>query len=272
MLRVVVSGAAGRMGRMVVSAVCRAEDLELVGAVDRQQVGVDAGTLAGLDPVGVPLGSDLDGVLEWARPDVMVDFTNPSAVAANLHTAIRHLVCPVVGTTGLSESDMEEIKRRCAENRLGCVVAPNFALGAVLMMRLAAICAPHMPQVEIIELHHDQKVDAPSGTAVKTAEALKDARARAGLGPVDGQEILPGARGAAYDGGIRIHSVRLPGLMAHQEVIFGGLGQTLTIRHDSISRESFIPGILLAVRKVTALTGVIYGLENLLFDTEQNMV
>ncbi len=266
-MRVVVSGAAGRMGRTVVAAVCRAGDLELVGAVDRQQVGVDAGTLAGLEPVGVPLGGDLDGVLEWARPDVMVDFTGPSAVAANLHTAISHLVCPVVGTTGLSEPDLAEARRKCAEKRLGCVVAPNFALGAVLMMRLAAICAPLMPQVEVIEFHHDQKVDSPSGTAIKTAEVIAKARAGAGQGLAAGQEILPGARGAAYDG-ISIHSVRLPGLMAHQEVIFGGLGQTLTIRHDSISRESFVPGILLAVRKVSRLSGVVYGLENILFDSE----
>jgi len=265
LLRVVVSGAAGRMGRTVTAAVCRANDLELVGAVDRRQVGEDAGTLAGLDPVGVPVGGDLDGVLAWARPDVVIDFTAPSAVAANLHTAIRHLVCPVVGTTGLSDSDLEEVRRCCAEKRLGCVIAPNFALGAVLMMRLAVLVAPHMPQVEIIELHHDQKVDAPSGTAVKTAELLAQARARAGEGP--GPEILPGARGASHEG-IRIHSVRLPGLMAHQEVIFGGLGQTLTIKHDSISRESFVPGILLAVRKVTRLSGVVYGLEHLLFDQE----
>lgn len=253
------------MGRTVVSAICRAEDLELVGAVDRQLVGADAGTLAGLDPVGVQMANDLDTVLKWSKPDVMVDFTEPSAVAANLYTAIRHLVCPVVGTTGLSESDLDDIMRVCAESRLGCVVAPNFALGAVLMMRLAAICAPHLPQVEIVELHHDQKVDSPSGTAVKTAEVIRKSREWDGQVARDGREILAGARGASYEG-IRIHSVRLPGLMAHQEVIFGGLGQTLTIRHDSISRESFVPGILLALRKVKELTGVVYGLEHLLFD------
>ena len=268
MLRVAVSGAAGRMGRTVVAAVCRADDLELVGAVDREHDGEDAGLLAGLDPVGVTVARNLDLMLEETRPDVMVDFTNPSVVAANVRTAIRRMVCPVVGTTGLEEADLEAIRWACAENRLGCVIAPNFALGAVLMMRLAAIVAPHMPQVEIIELHHDQKVDAPSGTAVKTAEVLRRARAGTGGDRREEREILPRARGAVYDGDIRIHSVRLPGLMAHQEIVFGGLGQTLTIRHDSISRESFVPGILLAVRKVTTLTGVVYGLEKLLFEDE----
>ncbi|MBD3174011.1 MAG: 4-hydroxy-tetrahydrodipicolinate reductase, partial [Armatimonadia bacterium] len=171
---------------------------------------------------------------------------------------------PVVGTTGWTTDDLTEAHRACQDAGLGAVIAPNFAIGAVLMMRFAAIAARHMPSVEIIELHHDAKLDAPSGTAAKTAALIQQARDEAGVGPSqpEGAPDFP-ARGLDEQG-VRIHSVRLPGLLAHQETIFGGLGQTLSIRHDTISRESFMPGVLLACRKVMGLDGLVYGLDPLL--------
>lgn len=265
-VRVAVCGAAGRMGREVVRALAREDGLKLVGAVDPHSPGADAGVLAGLDPLGVTVSGDLEEMLEEANPRVMVDFTAPAAVAANARTAIRAGVHPVIGTTGMNSEDLAELRRLCAETGVGGFVAPNFAVGAVLMMKFAEMTAKFMPAVEIIELHHDQKADAPSGTAIKTAEMISSARG--GYRQPSATKVLKidGVRGGNYDGGIRIHSVRLPGLVAHQEVIFGGLGQTLSIRHDSISRESFMPGVLLAVRRVVGLREMVVGLENLIFE------
>jgi len=266
-IRVAVTGAAGRMGTEVVRAVWRAEDLMLVAAVDVRRVNTDAGVLAGLGEIGVPVREDLEGVLDEVRPDVLVDFTAATAAVQNARLALGKGVRPVVGTTGIPAAELEELRRLSATVGVGAVVAPNFALGAVLMMRFAAEAARFFPQVEIIELHHDQKIDAPSGTALKTAELLAEVRGDFRQGLPTEELKLPGVRGGTYDGGIRIHSVRLPGLVAHQEVIFGGTGQTLTIRHDSTSRESFMPGVLLAVRKVMDLRGLVYGLDRLLFET-----
>ncbi|MDI6709378.1 MAG: 4-hydroxy-tetrahydrodipicolinate reductase [Thermoanaerobacterales bacterium] len=266
MVRVVVSGASGRMGREVVRAVTREKDLELVGAVDVSHIGEDCGVLAGLEPNGVLVADDLSALLEEFKPDVMVDFTAPTAVAKNVICALEAGVRPVIGTTGMPAADLERIMRLAEERRIGGLVAPNFAIGAVLMMRFAAMAAKFFPTVEIIELHHDQKIDAPSGTAVQTAEMIaavrEDFRANTGR-----EELkLAGARGAEYRGGLRIHSVRLPGLVAHQEVLFGGQGQTLTIRHDSITRESFMPGVILAIRRVMGLDRIVYGLDKLIFE------
>ncbi|MBC7106484.1 MAG: 4-hydroxy-tetrahydrodipicolinate reductase [Firmicutes bacterium] len=266
MIRVAVAGAAGRMGTEVVRAVWRAEDLMLVAALDVRRVNADAGVLAGLGEIGVPVRRDLEEVLDEVRPDVLVDFTAAAAAVQNARAALNRGVRPVVGTTGIPAADLEELARLSAARGVGAVVAPNFALGAVLMMRFAAEAARFFPHVEIIELHHDQKVDAPSGTALKTAEVLAAVRGDARRGMPAEELKLPGVRGGTYDGGIRIHSVRLPGLVAHQEVIFGGTGQTLTIRHDSTSRESFMPGVLLAVRKVVELKGLVHGLDRLLFE------
>jgi 4-hydroxy-tetrahydrodipicolinate reductase len=223
MIRVAVSGAAGRMGQAVVDAVDGAEDMELAGKADPA------------------LGSGLEELLEGA--DVVVDFTTPDAAPGNIRAALGAGVHAVVGTTGFDVDDL----RAAAEGTDGganCLVAPNFAIGAVLMMQAAQLIARHMPECEIVELHHDRKLDAPSGTAKRTAELIRDA---------GGNVHEP------------IHSVRLPGLVAHQEVIFGGEGQTLTLRHDSIDRRSFMPGVLLAVRKVGGLSErFTVGLERLL--------
>jgi 4-hydroxy-tetrahydrodipicolinate reductase len=258
-IRVLVAGAAGRMGREVVRAVCGQEDMELVGAVDQAQVGEEAARVAGLDVRSVSIVSSLSEAIAECKPDVAVDFTVPSAVKANVTTCLKARVACVVGATGLAPADLEEIARRCQEHNTPALVAPNFAIGAVLMMQFAAQAARHFDAAEIIELHHSGKVDAPSGTARRTAKMIAEAGCRAGV-PTPADSPARGQREA----GIHIHSVRLPGLVAHQEVIFGGLGQTLTIRHDSTSRESFMPGVLLAIRKVRELSGLVVGLEGVM--------
>ena len=269
MIRVLIAGAAGRMGREMSRALWNAEDIELVGAVDPYAEGVDIGRLMEIDEVGIPVRPDLAGSLGDLRPDVLVDFTTPDVVYNNIRTALDLGVRPVVGTTGMSAVQIDDIKETCSFKKTGCIIAPNFAIGALLMIKFAADACRHFPHVEIIELHHEKKCDAPSGTAIKTAEVISRFRGESRQGLFPGEEKIAGARGAKFeDGGIRIHSVRLPGLMAHQEVIFGGLGQTLTIRHDSISRESFVPGVVLAVRKVMGLSEMIYGLENIIFNNE----
>lgn len=266
MIKVVVCGAAGRMGREVLRAVWQADDLELAGAVDPFAEVIDAGALMGMGDLDIPVRRDLKATLRDIAPDVVIDFTNPQTVYANTCIALECGVRPVVGTTGMSADQLAEIKEMASRYRIGCIVAPNFAIGALLMMKFASEACKYFPYAEIIELHHEKKCDAPSGTAIKTAELIS--RNKGSFRQIQTSEVekLPGARGANFEGGIRIHSVRLPGMMAHQEVIFGGLGQTLTLRHDSISRESFMPGVVMAVRKVMELAEMIYGLENIIFE------
>lgn len=262
-IRVAVVGACGRMGREVVKAVIAEDDMEIVGALDMKNSGADIGPLIGLEPIGVEVERNLGRLLMEKEVDVVVDFTGPETVYKNIKTVLDNRVRAVVGTTGLLTEQLKEISSRAETEGLGVVVAPNFAIGAVLMMKFAAQAAKYLPHVELIELHHDQKLDAPSGTALKTAELIQQNRAAFKQGHVNEYEKIAGARGGDVDG-MRIHSVRLPGLIAHQEVIFGGLGQTLTIRHDSLTRESFMPGVVLSIRKVMDLKGVVYGLENLI--------
>ncbi|MDD4237181.1 MAG: 4-hydroxy-tetrahydrodipicolinate reductase [Desulfotomaculaceae bacterium] len=267
MIKVIVTGAYGKMGREVVKSVLRAEDIELVGAVDAFGEGTDVGSLAEAGNTGVIIEKNLEEVLTRVRPDVAVDFTGPHSVYNNAMLYLKHRVRPVIGTTGLSPQQINDIVEYSEKLGVGGLIAPNVAIGALLMMKFAAEASRYMPHVEIIELHHDQKLDAPSGTAIKTAEGIIEQRGdEFHQGLATEVEKLPGARGGEFAGGIRIHSVRLPGLVAHQEVIFGGLGETLTIRHDSINRESFMPGVLLGIRKAMRLERVVYGLERLLFE------
>lgn len=263
-LRVAVVGAGGKMGREVVKAVHSAPDMQLVGAVDLGCAGVDAGTLAGIGEVGVEVVATLDEALRTYRPNAIVDFTQPSSVFGNVTTAVEYGVHAVVGTTGLSQAEWDEIDRLARRHGVGVIHTPNFAIGAILMMRFAQEAARLFDQVEIIELHHDQKQDAPSGTALYTAELIRQAKEEAPAKSFEEVELVKGARGGDA-GGIHIHSVRLPGFVAHQEVILGLPGQTLTIRHDSINRESFMPGVLTALRRVHEVRGVLIGLEKLLF-------
>lgn len=261
MIRVLVTGAAGKVGSEVVRAVSAAEGMEVVAAVDPRQAGesVDDG-LGGR----IELASDLARAIDDTKPDVMVDFTHPSVVEGNLRTALGKGVDCVVGTTGLTSEQLATLAE-VAPQGTTLFFAPNFAIGAVLMMGFAEQAARFMPHVEVIELHHDRKADAPSGTAIRTARMIAAARPNAPEVPGADTELdgMAGARGAVVDG-VHVHSVRLPGLVAHQEVVFGGQGQTLTIRHDSIDRTSFMPGVLLAVREVGAREGLLVGLELLL--------
>ena len=262
MIKVMVSGACGRMGQEVLQAVIEDSELELVGAVDLAG-GADAGELVGLGKNGVIVGTDLEAVIDASSPEVMVDFTRPDVVYANAVKAIKKGVSPVIGTTGLSDEEKAELAELSKANNTPVFIAPNFAIGAVLMMLMARQAAKYMPEVEIIELHHDKKLDAPSGTALQTAAMISEVRKAHVQGNPEETEKVAGARGADVDG-MRIHSVRLPGYVAHQEVIFGGLGQTLTIRHDSLNRESFMPGVCLACKKVRNLEGLVIGLDKIM--------
>ena len=262
MTTVIVNGACGRMGQAVLKAVQEADGLELVGAVDIKG-GADTGSLVGLPANGILVETDLEALLARKKPEVMVDFTRPDVVFGNVMTALAHKTSPVVGTTGLSDDQKAEIAKAAEENDTPAFIAPNFAIGAVLLMVMSRQAAKYMPDVEIIELHHDKKLDAPSGTAIQTAAMIAEVRKAHKQGNPDEFEKLEGARGADYEG-MHIHSVRLPGYVAHQEFIFGGLGQMLTIRHDSMNRESFMPGVVLAAKKVRSLKGLTVGLDKLL--------
>jgi 4-hydroxy-tetrahydrodipicolinate reductase len=252
-IRVGVIGAAGRMGSLVCRAVADDPDLSLVSAVVRPGGRVPA------DP-DLPISDDIES-LASAGAEVAVEFTRPDSVMGNVRWLLGHGIHAVVGTTGLRPEDVDELRGVASSSGANIVLASNFAIGAVLMQRLAEVAAPHMPAVEIIELHHDGKLDAPSGTALSTARRVAAARGEPWSGP--GGETVPGVRGGDVDG-VRVHSVRLPGLVAHQEVIFGAPGQTLTIRHDAPDRACYMPGVVLAVKAVASRPGVTVGLEPIL--------
>jgi len=268
-VRVAVLGAGGRMGATVCRAVAAEADLELVAAVDPRRAGASLGEVAGTAQGDLRVAPGIEA-LEGARAEVAVDFTSPGAALPNLRWCAGHGVHAVVGTTGLGARAVEELERLFPPEGGGpnCILAPNFAVGAVLMMRLAELAAPFADSAEVVELHHDAKVDAPSGTALRTAERMARAREAAGRGAFGPdptrEESLPGSRGGEGPGGVRVHSVRLRGLVAHQEVLLGATGQSLTIRHDSYDRASFMPGVLLAVRAVAGRPGLTVGIEPLL--------
>ncbi|CAB4842297.1 MAG: 4-hydroxy-tetrahydrodipicolinate reductase [Actinobacteria bacterium] len=242
MIKVGVLGARGRMGSEVVKAVTDAPDLELVASLD--------------------LGDSLDALVSNGA-QVVVDFTTPDSVMANLEFLISHNINAVIGTTGFDDARITKINSLLASSKSGVLIAPNFAIGAVLMMEFATKAAKYFESAEIIELHHPNKVDAPSGTAARTADLMSKSRKEAGLAPMPDatSTSLEGARGASV-GDIPVHSVRLRGLVAHQEVLLGGIGETLSIRHDSIDRVGFMPGVLLGIRQVVTHPGLTFGLEN----------
>ncbi|MUG71753.1 MULTISPECIES: 4-hydroxy-tetrahydrodipicolinate reductase [Paenibacillus] len=260
-IKVAVAGASGRMGREVVKMVLADPELELVAAMDRSTKNTDAGRLVGLDPCGIMVTNDLELTLVETNPDVMVDFTTPQSAVVNTALAIKHKVRPVMGTTGFTPEDIEALDKQCKAAGIGGLIAPNFSIGAILMMKFAAQAAKYMPHVEIIEYHGDQKLDAPSGTSVKTAEMIAQVRGELRQGNPKEEETIEGARGGYYDG-FRIHSVRLPGIFAQQEVVFGAFGQTLKIRHDSYDRAGYMPGVNVAVKKVMTYAGMVYGFEH----------
>jgi len=241
--RVLVVGAKGRVGSLIVKGVQGAKDLELAGAID--------------------LGDDLGATLARARADVAVDFTTPVSVFSNVSAILRARVHAVVGTTGMDEDQLGKLDGIAREHGVACLVAPNFALGAVLMMRFAEEAARFYPWVEVVERHHEKKIDAPSGTASETARRIAKSR-KVPPAAVEEKETAPGARGGRVEE-VAVHSMRLPGSIAHQEVWFGGPGETLVIRHDTVDREVFVPGVLLAVRKIDGMKGLVRGLEPLLW-------
>jgi len=240
--RVGVIGASGRVGAEVCRAVEADDDLELVA--------------------GIGSGESLDALVD-AGAEVAVEFTTPASVKDNAAFCLDNGIHVVVGATGLAVGDLDELRAVAEANAVNCFVAPNFAIGAVLMMRFAAEAASHFAVAEIIERHHERKLDAPSGTALRTAELMNEARSERWDTPSGGEESLAGARGGDSDG-VRVHSVRTPGSVAHQEVILGSAGQTLTIRHDSLDRASFMPGVIMAIKKVGSLDSLTVGLEHLL--------
>jgi 4-hydroxy-tetrahydrodipicolinate reductase len=240
-IRVVVNGAKGRMGSEAVRAVAAAPDMVLAGACD--------------------VGDDLEGTIRRERAEVVVDFTVATAALANLDAILAAGACAVMGTSGFAAAEVERARELSARHARPVVIAPNFALASVLLARCAAEVARHLPHVELIEAHHDRKEDSPSGTALKVAADVAAARRETPRSPAS--EMVPGVRGGLVQG-VRVHSIRVPGLLARMECLFGGPGETLTLRHDTLTRESFMPGVLLAIRKVRGVTGVVYGLENLL--------
>ncbi|MFB2819401.1 4-hydroxy-tetrahydrodipicolinate reductase [Umezakia ovalisporum] len=270
---VIVNGAAGKMGREVIKAVAQAQDFKLVGAVDisPEYQDKDAGELAGLSaPLEVPITNQLESLLGYVAgdrqspPGVIVDFTHPDAVYENIRSAIAYGIRPVVGTTGLSPEQINELADFAEKASTGCLIIPNFSIGMVLLQQAAVTASQYFDYVEIIELHHNQKADAPSGTAIQTAQLLGELGKTFNPLLVKETEKIPGARGSLAQEGIRIHSVRLPGLIAHQEVIFGAAGQIYTLRHDTSDRSCYMPGVLLAIRKVLQLKSLVYGLEKIL--------
>jgi len=252
------------MGRESARAVVSAEDLELVLAVDPAFEGASLCDLCDpLDSALKFLGS-LEGAISEAKAHVLLDFTQPEAAVPNALAALRAGVSPVVGTSGIGEKGLSDLRAECEKTGVPAMVVPNFAIGAVLMMRFAEEAARWLPDAEIVEMHHNRKADAPSGTAMLTAERIASARTGDPQPDPTRSVKAPGARGGSHLG-VPVHSVRLPGLLAHQCVLFGGPGEALTIRHDSLDRSSFMPGVLLAIRSVRGLSGLVVGLDSLLF-------
>lgn len=241
-MKVIVNGASGKMGQASCAAIDTAADMTLVGKAGRKD--------------------DLANMIQETQANVVVDMTHPSSVKQNVTTILSNNAHAVVGTTGLTQDDLAELNTLAESKGKTCIVCPNFAIGAVLMMQFAAQAAQVMNDIEIIEYHHNKKADAPSGTALKTAELIRE-KAEVNTTPLDEEETVKGARGGRH-ANIPIHSVRLPGVIANQDVILGGDGETLTLSHRSLSRECFMPGVLLCIRKSKDMTGVVYGLENLL--------
>jgi 4-hydroxy-tetrahydrodipicolinate reductase len=260
-IRVIINGALGRMGQEIAKAVVSEPGLRAVGAVDKE-VTQKYLPLAEA-PELILLCSDLGSCLKSCDADVVVDFTNAEVSMAAARIAMKQKINMVIGTTGLSEENLAEIARLCQTHKVGAVVAPNFSLGAALMIRLSKFAAKFFNHAEIVEMHHDEKADAPSGTAIATAKAMAQARGKPFIHPETARQVLSNTRGGEMDG-IALHSLRLPGFMAGQEVVFSGAGETLSLRHNTISRECYVPGVILAIKEVTKRKGLTYGLDALL--------
>ena len=272
---VLVSGALGRMGKEVVNSVLNSIDCELVAAIDinKKNNGENISQLLNLKSSEVFVSNYLEGSLCSISQDyrnqeikpVLVDFTHPDSVFDNTRSAIAYGISPIIGTTGLSPSQINDLSIFAQKAEVGCAIIPNFSVGMVLLQQAASVAAKFYDNIELIEMHHNQKADSPSGTCIKTAEMIEEYPKQYNEGLVKESESLKGVRGGVRDSGLNIHSIRLPGLLAHQVVIMGSPGETYTIRHDTIDRKAYMPGVLQAVRKIGSFKTLVYGLERLIF-------
>ena len=264
MIKVGVVGALGKMGKEVIKAVLNAEDMNLVCAIDIIGEGQDAGLNAAGKECGVLIETNIEKAIQDKKPDVIIDFTQPNGIYDHVCLYIKNEIKSVIGTTGLKENEITILKKLSEENKVSCLIAPNFSTGAVLLMMFAKQAAKYFNNAEIIELHHNQKKDAPSGTAIKTAQLMAEENPDFTKGNCAETELIEGARGAKSVSNIHIHSVRMPGYIASQEVIFGASGQIFKIRHDSMDRTCYMDGVLLATRHVYNNNDFIYGLDNIM--------
>jgi len=272
---VLVSGALGRMGSEVVNSVLNSPDCELVAAIDinKKNNGLNISDILKVKSCDIFVSNDFEGTLcsisqnyrnEIIKP-VLVDFTHPNSVYENTRSAIAYGISPVVGTTGLTPQQITELSVFSEKASIGCAIIPNFSVGMVLLQQAASVAAKFYDNIELIEMHHNQKTDAPSGTCIKTAEMIEEYPKKFNLSEIDEKESLNGVRGGQRDSGLNIHSVRLPGLLAHQVVIMGSPGETYTIKHDTIDRKAYMPGVLQAIQKIGNYESLVYGLEKLIF-------
>ena len=272
---VLVSGALGRMGREVVNSVLNSPDCELVAAIDTNESnnGENISQLLNLKSSDVFISNDLEGSLcsisqNYRNEDVnpvLVDFTHPESVFENTRSSIAYGVSPIVGTTGLTPSQINDLSIFAQKASVGCAIVPNFSVGMVLLQQAASVAAKFYDNIELIEMHHNQKADSPSGTCIKTAEMIEEYPKKYNESIVNQSESLKGVRGGLRGSGLNIHSIRLPGLLAHQVVIMGSPGETYTIRHDTIDRKAYMPGVLQAIQKIGNFNSLVYGLEKLIF-------
>ncbi len=272
---VLVSGALGRMGSEVVNSVLNSKDCDLVAAIDinKKNNGENISQLLNLKSSEIFVSNDLEGSLcsisqvyrnQNINP-VLVDFTHPDSVFENTRSAIAYGISPIIGTTGLSPSQINELSIFAQKAEVGCAIIPNFSIGMVLLQQAASVAAKFYNNIELIEMHHNQKADSPSGTCIKTAEMIEEYPKKFNEGLVNESESIKGVRGGVRDSGLNIHSIRLPGLLAHQVVIMGSPGETYTIRHDTIDRKAYMPGVLQAIQKIGSFKSLVYGLEKLIF-------
>lgn len=262
-INITIAGPRGKMGSEAIQMIKNDPNLNLVACIDRKNNGKMLHEIDQLTNLEVPIFEDPEQCFKTIPADVFLDLTIPDVGFEHTKTALQCEVRTVIGTSGFTEEQIDELAAIADHNKVGCIIAPNFAIGAILMMQFAKQAAQFFPDIEIIEKHHDQKLDAPSGTAMKTIDMIREMREPKIQGHPNERETLPGSRGGDVDG-IKVHSLRLPGLIAHQEVILGGSGQTLTIKHDSLNRESFMDGINLAINHVIKLDKLIYGMENII--------
>ncbi len=264
MIKIGVVGALGKMGKEVVNAVLNAEDTKLVFASDIFNEGIDIGAVTGSKPCGVCIKSDIEKAIDETNPDIIIDFTQPSVIYEHVCLYMGKKIKSVIGTTGLNDEQINNLKLLSEKNSTGCLIAPNFSTGAVLLMMFAKQASKYFSNAEIIELHHNKKKDAPSGTAIKTAQLMGEQNNDFTKGNCLETELLKGARGAVTSNNIHVHSVRMPGYIASQEVIFGSDGQILKLAHHTMDRSCYMAGVLLAVRYIYDKNEFVYGLDNIM--------